>query len=131
MFGSAPTVLAQAVSHFGGSLEKFIGDAVLVVFGAPVAHDDDALRACLCALEMQSSLSRYVTGDQPMELRVGIATGEVVAALQDVAGNRSVALTGDPMTTPARLQQLAEPNEILLDEATVASGEPRIGVIHL
>jgi class 3 adenylate cyclase len=127
----ALTVLGQAVSHFGGSLEKFIGDAVLVVFGAPVAHDDDALRACLCALEMQSSLSRYVAGDRHMELRVGIATGEVVAALRDVAGNRSVALTGDPMTTAARLQQLAEPNEILLDEATVAGAEPRVGVDHL
>jgi class 3 adenylate cyclase len=127
----ALTVLGHAVSHFGGSLEKFIGDAVLVVFGVPGAHDDDALRACLCALEMQSSLSRYVTGDQPMELRVGIATGEVVAALRDVAGNRSVALTGDPMTTAARLQQLAEPNEILLDQATVLAAEPRIGVDHL
>ncbi|HEX7497465.1 MAG TPA: adenylate/guanylate cyclase domain-containing protein [Candidatus Limnocylindrales bacterium] len=127
----ALTVLGQAVSHFGGSLEKFIGDAVLVVFGAPIAHDDDALRACLCALEMQSSLSRYVTGDQPMELRVGIATGEVVAALRDVAGNRSVALTGDSMTTAARLQQLAEPNDILMDEATVAGAEPRIGVERL
>src|SRR5664280_879268 len=127
----ALTILGHAVSHFGGSLEKFIGDAVMVVFGTPVAHDDDALRACLCALEMQSSLSRYVTGGQPMELRVGIATGEVVAALRDVAGNRSVALTGDPMTTAARLQQLAEPNEILLDEATAAGGEPRIGVDRL
>ena len=127
----ALTVLGQAVSHFGGSLEKFIGDAVLVVFGAPIAHDDDALRACLCALEMQSSLSRYVTGDQPMELRVGIATGEVVAALRDVAGNRSVALTGDSMTTAARLQQLAEPNDILIDEATVTGAEPRIGVERL
>ena len=91
-----------------------------------MARDDDALRACLCALEMQSALSRYMTGDQPMELRIGIATGEVVAALRDVAGNRSVALTGDPMTTAARLQQLALPNEILVDEATAVGGEPRI-----
>lgn len=127
----ALTILGHAVSHFGGSLEKFIGDAVLVVFGAPVAHDDDALRACLCALEMQSSLSRYATGDQPMELRIGIATGEVVAALRDVAGNRSVALTGGPMTTAARLQQLGEPNQILLDEATAVAGEPRVRVDHL
>lgn len=125
----ALTVLAQAVIHFGGSLEKFIGDALLAVFGVPIAHDDDALRACLCALEMQAALARYATGDdQPMELRVGIATGEVVAALREVAGTRCVALTGDPMTTASRLEQLAEPNEILLDEATVSAAEPRIGV---
>jgi class 3 adenylate cyclase len=128
----ALTALAAAVVHFGGSLEKFIGDAVLAVFGVPVAHDDDALRACLCALEMQSSLARYVTGDdQPMVLRIGIATGEVVAALREVAGTRSVALTGDAMTTAARLQQLADPDEILLDDATVSAAEPRIGVDHL
>ena len=125
-------LLGEAVVHFGGSLEKFIGDAVLAVFGVPAAHDDDALRACLCALEMQSSLARYATGgDQPMELRIGIATGEVVAAVREMAGTRSVALTGDPMTTAARLQQLAVPNEILLDAATVSAAEPRIGVDHV
>lgn len=124
--------LAEAVVHFGGSLEKFIGDAVLAVFGVPVAHDDDPLRACLCALEMQAALTRYASGaDQPMELRIGIATGEVVAAVREMAGTRSVALTGDPMTTAARLQQLAAPNEILVDEATVMAAEPRIGVDHL
>src|SRR5271157_639484 len=128
----ALSVLGAAVVHFGGSLEKFIGDAVLAVFGVPVAHDDDALRASLCALEMQASLARYATGgDQPMELRIGIATGEVVAAPREMAGTRSIALTGDPMTTAARLQQLAEPNEILLDDATVSASEPRIGVEHV
>jgi adenylate cyclase len=128
----ALTIIGRAVLHFGGSLEKFIGDAVLAVFGVPVAHDDDALRASLCALEMQATLARYVTGDnQPMELRIGIATGEVVAALREMAGTRSVALTGEPMTTAARLQQLAEPNEILLDDATASAGEPRIGVDHI
>ena len=65
---------------------------------------------------------------QPVVLRIGIATGEVVAALREVAGNRSIALTGDPMTTAARLQQLAEPNEILMDDAMNVAAEPRIGV---
>jgi adenylate cyclase len=128
----ALTALAQAVVHFGGSLEKFVGDAVLAVFGVPSAHDDDPLRACLCGLEMQAALARNVAGhDQPMRLRIGIATGEVVAALREVAGTRSVALTGEPMTTAARLQGLAEPDEILLDDATVSAAEPRIGVDHL
>lgn len=128
----ALTVLGEAVVDFGGSLEKFIGDAVLAVFGVPAGHDDDALRGCLCALEMQAALTRYASGDeQPMELRIGIATGEVVAALREVAGTKYVALTGDPMTTAARLQQMAEPNEVLLDDATVSAAEPRIGVDHM
>jgi adenylate cyclase len=125
----ALTVLGDAVMRFDGSLEKFVGDAVLAVFGAPTAHDDDALRACLCALEMQAALARLGEGsDRPLRLRVGIATGEVVAAVRDLVGVRSVALTGDCMTTAARLQQLAEPAEVLLDEATVQAAEPRIGV---
>jgi adenylate cyclase len=122
-------LMGEAAARFGGSVEKFVGDAVLAVFGAPTAHDDDALRACLCALEMQAGLARDVEGDDhPFQLRIGLATGEVVAAPREVAGIRSVALTGGPMTTAARLQQGAEPGEILLDEATVAAAEPRIGV---
>jgi predicted ATPase len=76
---------------------------------------------------MQAALARIGEGsDRPFKLRVGIATGEVVAAVRNLAGVRSVALTGDCMTTAARLQQLAEPAEVLLDEATVQAAEPRI-----
>ena len=125
-------VMAEAVIHFGGTLEKFIGDALLAVFGVPTGHDDDALRACLSALQMQAALARYVTGGaEPMELRIGIATGEVVAAVREVAGMRSVALTGEPMTTASRLEELARPSEILMDDATMTAAEPRIGVDHL
>jgi adenylate cyclase len=128
----ALAVLGEAVVKYGGSLEKFVGDAVLAVFGAPEAHDDDALRACLCALEMQAALASLGEGsDRPLALRIGIATGEVVAAPRDLAGIHSVALTGECMTTAARLQQLAEPGEALLDDATVRSAEPRIGADRL
>jgi adenylate cyclase len=121
--------MAHAVVHFGGSLEKFVGDAVLAVFGVPVAHDDDALRSCLCAVEMQQALARFFVGDsRPLELRIGIATGEVVAGVREMAGSRSVALTGEPMTTAARLQQLAEPGEVLLDQPTASAAAPRIAV---
>lgn len=121
--------MADAVVHLGGSLEKFVGDAVLAVFGAPVAHDDDALRSCLCAIEMKQALERLAAGDsRPLELRIGIATGEVVAGVREMAGSRSVALTGESMTTAARLQQLAEPGEVLLDQHTAAAAGPRIAV---
>jgi hypothetical protein len=78
---------------------------------------------------MQRALGRVVADDsRPLQIRIGIATGEVVASVRDMAGSRSVALTGDPMTTAARLQQLAEPGEVLLDQATVSAAEPRIDV---
>ena len=94
---AALATLSGAVVKFGGTVEKFIGDAVLVIFGTPAAHDDDAVRACLCVLEMQSSLSWSTTEvDIPLKLRIGVATGEVVAAQRELAGTWSVALTGDP-----------------------------------
>ena len=128
----ALSVLSGAVDKLGGTVEKFIGDAVLVLFGTPAAHDDDAVRACLCALEMQKVLSWSTTGDdRPLQLRIGVATGEVVAAQRDLAGTRSVALTGDPLTTAARLQQLAEPGEILIDSATATAAETRIGYVQV
>ena len=122
-------VMAEAVVRYGGSLEKFVGDAVLAVFGIPVGHDDDALRSCLCAVEMKEALSRAAVGDShPLEVRIGIATGEVVAGVREMAGSRSVALTGEPMTTAARLQQMAEPGDVLLDQPTASAAGPRIVV---
>ena len=120
-------MLGDSVIRFGGSLEKFVGDAVLAIFGVPAAHDDDALRACLAAIEMRAALARgWATAcDRPLRIRVGIATGEVVAAVRDLGGIHSIALTGDCMTTAARLQQMAEPAEILLDDATVVGRRAR------
>lgn len=124
----ALSLLGDAAMKFGGTVEKFIGDAVLVIFGTPAAHDDDAVRACMCALEMQRALSWSASGDaRPLQLRIGVATGEVVAAQRDLAGTWAVALTGDPLTTAARLQQLAEPGEILIDHVTTTAAETRIG----
>lgn len=121
-------LLAGSVGRFGGTLEKFIGDAVFAVFGAPQAHDDDAIRATLCALAMRSALATSEVGanETPLLLRIGIATGEVVSGVRDVAGMASLALTGDPVTTAARLQQLAEPGEILVDAATVTAAGARL-----
>ncbi len=122
-------VMSEAVVRYGGSLEKFVGDAVLAVFGVPVAHDDDALRSCLCAVEMKEALGRAAVGEsRPLELRIGLATGEVVAGVREMAGVRSVALTGEPMTTAARLQQMAEPGDVLLDQPTASAAGPRIVV---
>lgn len=122
--------LAAAVDRYGGMLEKFIGDAVFAVFGAPRAHDDDAVRAALCALAMRESLARLNARDigAPLKLRIGLATGEVVAAPRDVAGQRAIALTGEAVMTAARLQQFADPDEIVVDDATVAAGRYRLEV---
>jgi class 3 adenylate cyclase/tetratricopeptide (TPR) repeat protein len=109
-----------ALERHGGTVEKFIGDAVVAVFGVPQAHEDDALRACRAALEMQARLAalneelerRFGTR---IALRIGLNTGEVVAG---DATSRETFVTGDAVNVAARLEQVAAPGEVLLGEPT-------------
>ncbi len=120
--------MADAIERLEGTREKFIGDAVFAVFGWPRAHDDDPVRAALAALAIRASLSEPDDGSEPLEVRIGIATGEVVAeARGDGIGDLSV--TGEAVTTAARIQSLARPGEILLDEATLRGGRDRLVVV--
>jgi class 3 adenylate cyclase/tetratricopeptide (TPR) repeat protein len=106
-------------SH-GGTVEKFIGDAVMAVFGAPVAHEDDALRAVRAADEMRNRL-RDLNGElEPrygvaLEMRIGVNTGEVVAG--DRAAGQAL-VTGDAVNLAKRLEQAAPSGSILIGKAT-------------
>jgi class 3 adenylate cyclase/tetratricopeptide (TPR) repeat protein len=106
-------------SH-GGTVEKFIGDAVMAVFGAPVAHEDDALRAVRAADEMRNRL-RELNGElEPrfgvaLEMRIGVNTGEVVAG--DRAAGQAL-VTGDAVNLAKRLEQAAPSGSILIGKAT-------------
>ncbi|HEU4529177.1 MAG TPA: adenylate/guanylate cyclase domain-containing protein, partial [Actinomycetota bacterium] len=110
----------EAVKLHGGTVEKFIGDAVMAVFGVPLLHEDDALRAVRAAEGMRAALEALnadLERDHGVGLsaRIGVSTGEVVAG--DVsAGQRLV--TGDAVNVAARLEQAARPGEILLGEPT-------------
>jgi class 3 adenylate cyclase/tetratricopeptide (TPR) repeat protein len=112
--------MATVLSRHGGNVEKFIGDAVLAVFGVPTLHEDDALRAVRAATEMRGAL-RSLNEELErsygvhLEVRTGVNTGEVVAGDQ-VAGQAFVA--GDALNVAARLEQAALPGEILIGEAT-------------
>jgi class 3 adenylate cyclase len=96
------------VETHGGSVEKFIGDAVMAVFGVPVSHEDDALRACRAAVEM-----REVFPELGISGRIGVNTGEVVT------GTEERLATGDAVNVAARLEQAAAPGELLVGEATL------------
>jgi class 3 adenylate cyclase/tetratricopeptide (TPR) repeat protein len=100
---------SEVLERHGGTVEKFIGDAVVAAFGVPVAHEDDALRACRAALEIQSRLASRIP------LRIGVNTGEVVAG---DAGTRQSFVTGDAVNVAARLEQAAAPGEVLIGEST-------------
>lgn len=125
--GTALVRMGDAIERLGGTREKFIGDAVFAVFGWPLAHDDDPVRAALAALEIRATLLEPEDGGEPLEVRIGLATGEVVAAARgDSTGD--LAVTGEAITTAARIQALARPGEILLDEATVRGARERLSV---
>ncbi len=96
-----------ALERHGATVEKFIGDAVMAVFGIPQLHEDDALRAVRAALELQEAVSQL-----GLEARIGINTGEVVA------GSGDALVTGDAVNVAARLEQAAEPGVILIGEPT-------------
>ena len=101
--------MKQIVESHGGTVEKFIGDAVMAVFGIPAAHEDDALRACRAAVEMRDALPAL-----GIQARIGVSTGVVVT------GTAERLATGDAVNVAARLQQSAEPEQILLGDATYA-----------
>ena len=122
----ALATMASAIERFDGTREKFIGDAVFAVFGWPRAHDDDALRAALAALAIRSGLHEAAGGGEPLDVRIGIATGEVVAGALEVPADNDLRLTGEAITTAARIQSLARPGEILLDDATERAARGRL-----
>jgi class 3 adenylate cyclase/tetratricopeptide (TPR) repeat protein len=113
-------LVRETLERHGGTVEKFIGDAVMAVFGIPAAHEDDALRAARAAAEIRQRLGELnleLEGELGVSLaiRTGINTGEVVAG--DPAGGQFYA-TGDAVNVAARLEQAADPGEILLGEET-------------
>jgi adenylate cyclase len=118
-------MLAQTIVRYDGFVEKFVGDAVLAVFGAPVAHEDDPARACHAALTMLAAgatLSQQWARrlGRPVTLHVGIHTGPVVAGSLGAAAGSTYAVTGDAVNTTARLLASAEPGTILVSAATHA-----------
>src|SRR4051794_14458601 len=113
--------LASAVlTRHGGRVGKFIGDAVMAVFGVPVAHEDDALRAVRAAAELHAGLAErnaQLEGEfgVQLQLRTGVNTGEIVLA--ESYGGQDITI-GDVVNVAARLEQLAEAGEILLGDVT-------------
>ena len=118
--------LSEEIARYEGLLEKFMGDAVLAVFGVPRAHEDDAERAVRAALEMGAVLSELnrgfaAEGKPTLEMRIGIEAGEVLVDLERASGPRDRMLTGDAVNTAARLQTSAEPGRVVVGPAVYAS----------
>lgn len=118
-------LMTEQIRRHGGTVEKYIGDAVMAVFGAPVAHEDDPDRAIRAALDMQKALDdfnqqrqqEYAEATQ-LQMRIGINTGEVAAPGNMQSARQDFLITGDAVNVAARLQQVAAPDTILVGERT-------------
>jgi class 3 adenylate cyclase/tetratricopeptide (TPR) repeat protein/nicotinamide riboside kinase len=118
--------LAEEVERYGGLLEKFMGDAILAVFGVPKSHEDDPERAVRTALEMQAILSELnrgfvAEGRVELAMRIGVEAGEVLVDLERAHGPRDRMLTGDAVNTAARLQTACEPGHVVVGPSVYAA----------
>ena len=125
--------MMEAVHRYEGTVNQVMGDGIMALFGAPVAHEDHAVRACYAALDMQGAIRRYAdavwrTDGITVKIRVGLNSGEVVVGA--IGGDLRVDYTAVGQTTHlgARMEQLADPGSILLTPETLALVESVVQV---
>ncbi len=121
-------LMTEQIRKHGGTVEKYIGDAVMAVFGTPLSHEDDPDRALRAALDMQTALTRFneqrLSRDPEatrLQMRIGINTGEVATPSNTSTDRQDFLITGDAVNIAARLQQVAAPETILVSERTYLS----------
>ncbi|MDQ3121901.1 MAG: AAA family ATPase, partial [Actinomycetota bacterium] len=114
------------IERFGGTVEKFIGDAVMAVFGAPVAHEDDAERAVRSGLRILETIENMRGEGLEVAVRAAVTTGEAVVALGARPERGEGIVTGDVVNTAARLQSAAPVGAVIVDETTMRSAEAAV-----
>jgi ABC-type oligopeptide transport system substrate-binding subunit/class 3 adenylate cyclase len=130
VIGEAVARIGRAVEEFGGTIKDLAGDGVLALFGAPVAHEDDAERAVRAALRITEDIAAYGKdvergwGIQGFAVRVGLDTGPVVVGRVGAGSRIEYAAVGDAVNTAARLQSEAAPGAVLVGEETRRLVEP-------
>lgn len=120
--GKAFAEISRTITLHGGTVEKYVGDAIYAIFGAPIAHEDDTLRALRAAEAVRDWCAAGAAG-HPFAIRIGIETGEAVIDLTAAEHTKQQMSVGPVVNTAARLQQRAEPGEILVGPAARSATE--------
>src|SRR4029453_5391623 len=120
--------MMEAVHRYEGTVNQVMGDGIMALFGAPIAHEDHAVRACYAALRMQETVTRY--GDEvqrshgvPVQIRVGLNSGEVVVRAIDSSLHMDYTAVGQTTHLAARMEQMAKPGSILTTGETLQLAE--------
>jgi class 3 adenylate cyclase/tetratricopeptide (TPR) repeat protein len=120
--------MMEAVHHYEGTVNQVMGDGIMALFGAPVAHEDHAVRACYAALRMQQAMKRYADEVRRahaavVKIRVGLNSGEVVVRAISSDLRMDYTAVGQTTHLAARMEQIAEPGAIVIAPATLALAE--------
>ena len=118
--------MMEAVHHYEGTVNQVMGDGIMALFGAPLAHEDHAVRACYAALRMQESVNRYAEGVRrsegiPIQIRVGLNAGEVVVRSIGNDLHMDYSAVGQTTHVAARLEQMAVPGTIFMSGDTLSA----------
>ena len=128
--------MIEAVHFFEGTVSRVMGDGIMALFGAPLAHEDHAVRACYAALQMQDAVKRYAqeargTYGVAVQIRVGLNSGEVVVRAISTDLHMDYDVVGETVHLASRMEQLADPGAVLLTPATLALAEDFVQVRSL
>jgi class 3 adenylate cyclase len=125
--------MIEAVHRYEGTVNQVMGDGIMALFGAPLAHEDHAVRACYAALRMQESVTRY--GDEmqrshgvPVQIRIGLNSGEVVVRAIDSSLHMDYTAVGQTTHLAARMEQMAKPGSVLITAETLRLAEGLVQV---
>jgi adenylate cyclase len=118
------TLMSEAIFRHGGTLDKYLGDGVLALFGAPYATERDAVKAVRAAIDMQRSMALFngeltANGEQAIAMGIGINTGPAIVGFVGSDTRLDYTAIGDTVNTAARLEHLAKPGQILISEHTI------------
>jgi class 3 adenylate cyclase len=126
------TPLTRIVYEHNGVVDKFVGDMLMAIFGAPKSYGPDALNAVSCALKLMDERRRLnKTSEMQVEMGIGIATGRVVAGCVGASDRLNYTVLGNRVNLASRLCGLALPGQILLDSATQAYLDGKVGIVPL
>jgi adenylate cyclase len=129
-------IMVQIAFNHEGTVDKFVGDEIMVIWGAPVSHEDDHARAVRAAVDMQKALGEFnrireKEGANPIYIGIGINTGELVAGYIGSSKTMSYSVIGDTVNTGARLCSAAKPGQVVISEHTFARLDDEFDCVQL